>query len=746
MDKAAIRFPKVLPLFVFLVIIAAITPSKGYGPLFPPVDWTLIVTIATFALIQAKAIDCCNRRLQLFLDLLALGIVILYSCHLLILLPGIPYSHDLNHYISAAAATRSNFSEGNIFSQWTHLFWCGMPLSRFYSPIVLLSSALLLPFDPAQSVKIILVMVKFVTTYIVYFTTTVIFDDRETGFWASICYALSGYNLINMNVRGDLAELFALMFVPLSLYSLWQSTRKYNGKQRLRWQCLSAIFMGLTIVNHVPTGIILGVWMVFWIVWLTPDRVSFRKRFTSLIKMLWVPLLGVGLSFWFLLPAVLEREFVQMGVMSVRFRWWHSYTTHLVEMGHLFTRSFRWDSSPWMPLYVGNVILALAVLSLPSVFKERKSLRVALLLYLTTIACLIGASTIMKDVIQLLWQVDFPTLSLLRSVMDNVIIFPWRILQIYALSSSVLAGFIIAKMVGGFRAATDNALRFKGIAVSALIFSLMLYDVSSYVGYVGGYTYPYIDSDTVEATDWLEQRSEVFRVYFANYEGEQYFYLYASGITIPAITGPRPDLRPVTSTSFVDKALYELEHVRWFNRAGYLSIKYIVIERQDMLRWSRDVDRGKLSIVKEFPKTIILENKLFRPYVEANVNLEDIAAPQIPDISLFLIQVKSEEIHVNIEGNATGVYYITFKENYYPAWGATVDGEKVEIKKTRNGFIAVPVVPGSHKVVLRFGMTMNNVIGFGISLVSILIVFWILMPESLLANRLKMLLTKGKHS
>jgi len=461
--------------------------------------------------------------------------------------------------------------------------------------------------------------------------------------------------------------------------------------------------------------------------------------------MLWVPLLGVGLSFWFLFPAVLEREFVQMGVMSVRFRWWHTYTIHLVEIGHLFTRSFRWDSSPWMPLYVGNVILALAVLSLPSVIRERKNLRVTLLLYLTTITCLIGTSTIMKDAIQLLWQVDFPTLSLLRSVMDNVIIFPWRILQIYALSSSILAGFVIAKMVGRF-CITNKALRFKGIAVTALILSLILFDVSSYVGYVGGYTYPYIDSDTAEAASWLEQRSEVFRVYFANYEGEQCYFLYASGITIPTITGPRQDLRPVTSTRFVDKAIYELEYVRWLDRAGYLSVKYIVIERQDMLRWGRYVDRGKLSIAEEFQKVIILENKLFRPYVEANVNLEDIAAPPISGISLSLIQVKGEEIHVNIEGDATGVYYVTFKENYYPAWGATVDGEKVEIEKTRNGFMAVPVVPGSHKLVLRFEMTMNNVIGFGISLVSILIVFWILMPESLLANRLKMLLTKGKHS
>lgn len=735
MNQGLLRSLEGFLIAALLFFIVVVTPSKGYGPRFPPFVLALGVTVAIFFVVQAKHLFFGGRgdESSLF-DLLMVGVVTLYSCHLLFAFPGIPYSHDLNHYISTIAATKVKLFSWDGLSRWTHMFWCGIPLLRFYSPLLLLSSSIL-PLDPLQSIKTVLVAVRFASAYVVYFTSGKMLEDRRVGFWASICYVLSGYNLINSHVRGDLAELAALLFVPLAIYSLWKSTKANGLEEKKCWRCLSALFTGFTIVNHVPTGIILCVWMVFWMLWFLPKKTSLRRLALNSVRMLGILVLGVGLSLWFLLPAVLEREFVQMGVMSGMFPWWHTYTNHLVELPHLLTRSFRWDSSPWMPLYLGNVILALALLSLPLLSREKKSRQLLLFLLLTMIFSIFGASSAIRGVIQPLWQVNFTLVNLVRSIMDNVIIFPWRILQVYALSSSILAGYTIAKMASRFNIREKKG-RYSGIIVSTLILTLILYDTSPFVGYVGGYTYPHVSPDTLEAIVWTQTQPGFFRIYLANYEGEDYYYVYASGVTPHTIgPGPRPDLRPIGSTKFVDKAIEELEHVRWLNRAGYLSVKYILIDRDDLSRWSQYIDRGRLSIAMEFQRMLVLENKMFRPYAEANMNLEDIGAPRVSGVEVVLDRLRGEEIELNIKGQLNQSCYVTIKENYYPDWRAMVDGEDVEVMTTRNGFIAIHVPSGTRKISLRFKTTAGDMVGIGLSSLSFLIVLT-LVPKRIWYDRL----------
>ena len=156
-----------------------ILAAKGYGPRFPPFDFALSTTVVIFFVVQAKHLIFGRRgdESSLF-DLILVGVVTLYSCHLLFAFPGIPYSHDLNHYISTIAATKVKLSSWDGLSRWTHIFWCGIPLLRFYSPLLLLSSSIL-PLDPLQSVKTVLVAVRFASAYVVYFTSGKMLEDKS---------------------------------------------------------------------------------------------------------------------------------------------------------------------------------------------------------------------------------------------------------------------------------------------------------------------------------------------------------------------------------------------------------------------------------------------------------------------------------------------------------------------------------------------------------------------------------------
>ena len=704
--------------------IVVLTPSEKIGPQTTPNALVLAAGALLISTTIFLASGTEHNRLIFVFDTISVIVSILYVCHLFILLPGLPFTHDLHHYIPQIEAVRGQIRRGEFLPRWSHVFWCGVPFSRFLqSPLIFACSAMLFFIGTVSITKVLVVSIYLVSSYSIYITSSRTFQSKSAGTWAAITYATSGYHLIDSHIRGNLAELSTFMWIPLAYFFLQKTlAEKCWSKSSHLSMVLGSLSISMTLIAHPPTGLLLVGWLSVLIVWtIGVQRRTDSKRLAKMVTLACLQLIGgIGFSAWYLMPALFERGFVTLGIRSIGASWWYSFTIHLVEPAHFFERSYGWHSSPKMPLYLGNVIVFSSLCSVFFLRHTRIERSKISFLLISTVLFLLLPTTFVADIYTFLTRGYDPISGLVKRMLDEIIVFPWRIMTLYCFTSSTLSGYVISKI----NYSSEQKLtrpRYVTYLLTLMILTAILVDTFPYTGYVGGYESLEISKDALEACDWIERQPGIFRVFFANYE-EKFYYIYANGYSIPVI-GPAPysdGWRPIISLKLVDKALDELSHSRWLWRASYLSIRYIVVDQDDIRRWNGFVSKGILGVVAKFDSTIVLKNHKSRPYIEVAYNKEDIGAPTVPaEISIH--EFKSECLSFEVEITEPGNFFLTIKENYYPNWSATVDGENIKLLPSKNGLMLIPIRQGKHQVKITYSTSVADYGSLGISLLTVVL-------------------------
>lgn len=391
-------------------------------------------------------------------------------------------AHDARHSVYFIFEMDRGIQDGILYPRWQpdFAFGYGYPFFNIYGPLSSFAGEAfhLLGVGFTDSVKIVFGLSILASGLAMYgFVKRV--AGRQAGLVAAVAYMVIPYRLVDLYVRAALAEAVAYVFVPLVLWGAWAAIRRPRLTNILG---LALAYAALT-VTHPLTALLLTVILICYVAVLALEKVNEQQPLRRLSRESLLPLvghlghvvipvvaglaLGLGLSAFFILPAMTETRFVRVDQwVGGRYAWGGDF----VEFFQLSSPRWGWGVSVPGPddslsFQLGAVPLVLSlfgVLSLwwrssphargerePSAFTpeeigsclpspqpsnprgEGAGGMTAFFAGLTAVAILL-----MLGVSAPVWQ----ALPLVRLVQ-----FPWRLLSVTVVSMAFLCGAVLSK-------------------------------------------------------------------------------------------------------------------------------------------------------------------------------------------------------------------------------------------------------------------------------------------------------------
>lgn len=157
---------------------------------------------------------------------------------------------------------------------------------------------------------------------------------KAPGFIAGVLYLFAPYRALDSYVRGAVAELFAMTAVPFILFFVLRLTK--TGK--IKYFFWAVISFSIFLLSHnIMTLLFAPVILLITLYFL------YKDNFKNWKKVLWVGIIGVGISAFFIFPAYLEKGLVQTASLT---RAELDFRAQFVKVGQLFVdRSWNYAGS-----------------------------------------------------------------------------------------------------------------------------------------------------------------------------------------------------------------------------------------------------------------------------------------------------------------------------------------------------------------------------------------------------------------
>jgi hypothetical protein len=317
----------------------------------------------------------------------------------------------------------------------------GQPLFEFAPPLVYLSA---LPFRAlgmgiTDSYQLGLALLHLLGLIAFYRLARKFAFSRTVSAAGAMAWLFAPYLTLDLFVRGAFAEAAAVAILPIVLLGLVEAMERPSAVRVV----LGAIPITLLMLAHngiallVVPALALMVGLRAAVTWQQERRKKIARRIAPFIAGAASMALGLALSAFFWLPALIEKHYVHMERLQTGYLYWGN---HLV-----WPRQLLW--SPWgygfsgsglksgMSFALGPVHLALAIFGLILVLRSRNwKLRAYAIAF--GLASILGAwlSTTWSSPV---WQ-HVATLQYLQ--------FPWRALVLPGLMMPVLALFVFDRL------------------------------------------------------------------------------------------------------------------------------------------------------------------------------------------------------------------------------------------------------------------------------------------------------------
>lgn len=349
-------------------------------------------------------------------------------------LPGLPQTHDAETHISRAAVFSKSILEGNIFPRWAGpLNWrYGTPSIMFLYPGLAYFSALIHLLTKMQFItifKLLIVLGYIGSGFVWYRWMRTLRFELFPAFVSTLFYLLAPYRLVNIFVRGALGEHIGFFFFPLIML---MATWFWRTGKNIFASGLALSVAGLVLSHNLSALMYLPLIVIYPIVLIGINRkkpFNLKTYFGSI-------LLGLSLSAFFWLPAILESKYT---LASWLFDTQQGYTTNFLAFRQLIWSpwgygwsepgvdrdgmSFQIGIAQWVVLLTGIGLLI------------RHSKRGSLLLGFGL--TLVMAGIFLSLPVSLpLWQ----KISLLQKFQ-----FPWRFLSLIVIGSSLITAIVADK-------------------------------------------------------------------------------------------------------------------------------------------------------------------------------------------------------------------------------------------------------------------------------------------------------------
>lgn len=339
-----------------------------------------------------------------------------------------PHTHDSPVHFARMAAYYKALAEGQILPRWAGElnYGYGMPLFNFIyhvpylvtSLFIFLSGGLVFSFKMSMLVSFLLSGIG------MYAFANRFFKHEGKAFMAAVLYQFAPFHLVDLVVRGDVAEGYALAFLPWVLYALTRGFENNDTKKNIIFTSLTTLML---ITSHNAISLVFfGIAFLFSIVFGPTNR----KRLEA-----WGGLgLGLTLSAFYWLPALIERKYTY-GDLFMK----DMYASHFAPLLHFLLPNVTNAIS----MQTGGITVSFGLIHVAALFiglfmllrnrfkdaKEKKTVGFAL--FLT-----VAAFFFMQPVSKFLWA-GIPILRMFQ--------FPWRFLNITVFSLAMLGGTILVR-------------------------------------------------------------------------------------------------------------------------------------------------------------------------------------------------------------------------------------------------------------------------------------------------------------
>jgi hypothetical protein len=347
--------------------------------------------------------------------------------------PGMVATHDGLLHVQRLISLDIALHQGALLPRWLPdlAYGYGQPLLLYYAPLAylpaltmrLLGGSYLGSFAVASGLPLIL------SGLAMYLLARSLFGVVASA-TAGIVYATLPYQLVDLYVRGALAESWAFVWLPLTTWCLVKA--RTDGQ--MRWSVGLALSLAGLIVTHNVTALLFApalalLGLMLWISRTGRPRPRWSTPLAGFV-------LALGLSAWFWWPAIAERSLVQLGEIvepdlfaSFFFRGLPPFRLDL-----LFDYREPASTAMGYPIFWPQVGLVQAVLSMVGAvvaLRARGHPRILLvwatLLVIGGIVLQAGPAARVFDLVPLLSFVQFP----------------WRLLALVGLGSALLAGAMV---------------------------------------------------------------------------------------------------------------------------------------------------------------------------------------------------------------------------------------------------------------------------------------------------------------
>lgn len=358
---------------------------------------------------------------SVFVDLLAVAIAAAAAVYLLAA-PGFPQTHDGEFHLFRLLDFHVLLQQGHWYPRWapTMAAGYGYPVYNFYPPLSLWVAAMFRSagLGAVDALKAAFAASVFVAGWAMY--GFVRGDHGRAGaILAGIAYAALPYLLVDVYIRGALAESWGLALLPLVL----AASRRLAVQQTVNAGIILGVALSLLLLTHTLTSLCV-VPFVFLSSLVYPSNSTFKRTPWRKIGLLALAAsIGLALSAIHWLPSLGEISLVSSSVLITGFSDYRRNFTPAVE---LVERTLLYDYQT-IGFHAGIVQIAAAMLgSALSVVvgRARRSVLCFLCMLIFSLAMQVEWSAP-------LWA-QIPLLAYLQ--------FPWRWLTLTGIASAYLTG------------------------------------------------------------------------------------------------------------------------------------------------------------------------------------------------------------------------------------------------------------------------------------------------------------------
>ncbi len=333
------------------------------------------------------------------------------------------------------------FRDGQLPCRWSRDLGkgYGYPLFIFYPPIIYAIPAIITSLSHI-SLAFALNLSAYLTFPIaalsMYYLIKVLAKRDDLAAIGSVLFTMLPYHAVNVFVRGVYAENLAWAIAPLLLAEVYLVITE--KKQVWTLTTVGA----LILLTHNISAMILSPILMIWAGGLILSNLG--KYGKKVVPLIMAGLLAIGVSAWFLFPAITEKPIVQTESMIFDY---YSYLVHFPTIRQIFLSNFwGYGGSSWgvkddgMSFALGQVQWGLlAIAAVIGAFAQRKKLRS----YLTSpIAWSLGVALLV--ILFLAHPRSTPIWVIITPL--QYIQFPWRLVGMAGMLTVALATYLLSKL------------------------------------------------------------------------------------------------------------------------------------------------------------------------------------------------------------------------------------------------------------------------------------------------------------